>query len=184
MSLFVLHDGSLGDLVSTWKNNWGLFGNYIALAVTYAVYDNLTFAALGLLSPFTYQIVMQLRLVVTAITWQVLFQKRLSMRQWCSIVVISSAIAFFNANEAASQPDPVSTNDDDETTVWAERTAGILLALVQILCTVLAGVANEYFIKKKASTVPLNLQNCFMFVWCFFILVSIYWTTIPSDLLM
>eukprot|EP00750_Incisomonas_marina_P016809 INCI19567.2.p1 GENE.INCI19567.2~~INCI19567.2.p1 ORF type:complete len:124 (+),score=24.43 INCI19567.2:128-499(+) len=123
---------------------------------------------------------MQLRLVVTALLWQLLFQKRLGIRQWGAVLLISVSIALFNLLDTSNTSNTPSKSDiQDADSVAAEsalvdnpalvaeivarRTFGVALALVQIVCTVLAGIACEYFLKdKKSSGVSINLQNCFM----------------------
>ena len=65
VGFFLAADGSARDLVALWGRNWALCGKYLALAVLYAAYDNLSFTVLGLLSPYAYQVLMQLRLVAT-----------------------------------------------------------------------------------------------------------------------
>lgn len=178
---FLATDGSLCDLArQTWAN-LQLFGKYFGLSILYAGYDNLTFAVLAMLSPFTYQVLMQLRLVVTALLWQLLFQKRLGMRQWGAVLLISVSISLFNLlDNTSNNPNTSSqsgTQDGDDVAaesaqidnpvlvaeIVARRAFGVALALVQVMCAVLAGIACEYFLKdKKSSGVSINLQNCFM----------------------
>ena len=162
---FLSADGGFADFVNGWRNNIPLFGKYFVLAVLYAAFDNLTFATLALLSPYSYQVVMQLRLVVTALLWQLLFRKKLSMRQWMSVAMISLAVAVFNTTESRAADDAPAAEDADAPEAVAKRTLGVFLAFLQILCAVCAGIACEYLLKNKGSSgVPLNLQNCFMYV--------------------
>jgi drug/metabolite transporter (DMT)-like permease len=178
---FLAVDGSAVDLARQWRAHTALFGKYFGLAVLYAVYDNLTFAALALLSPYTYQIVQQLRLVLTAVLWQLLFRRRLQCREWVAIAVISVTVALFNVSESAaasendagggSGSDGVAVDDDADddsgglgkggahsaaaaaavVEAVAKRALGVALALVQILCAVTAGVVCEYFLKNQST---------------------------------
>jgi hypothetical protein len=201
VGLFLQADGSPPDLVRQWRRNCWLWGKYAVLAALYAAYDNLTFVALSLLSPYVYQVVMQLRLVATALLWQLLFSRRLSAPQWLSIATISVAVAAFNLEEvarAAGHSDGAASSDEhagdgggtpvavgaagavaaaaaartadladatSSTAALAHRSLGVTVALLQILCAVAAGVACEYLLKnRRTAQVPLNLQNCFMYV--------------------
>ena len=173
IGFFLVADGTASDLVRQCKENGSLFAKYMVLAMLYAAYDNLSLVGLSLLSPYSYQIIMQLRLVTTAILWQLLFRKPLGHLQWIAMIVISAAVAIFNLNEGQSgaTDSSIETETEGENNVasvvtgLALRTAGILVSLTQISCAVLAGIFCEYLLKhKNSSTVPLNLQNCFMCV--------------------
>jgi len=102
-------------------------------------------------------VLMQLRIVLTGVIYQVLFSKRLNRNQWISIVLIAIGCMIKEATKLSSA-----------TGVTANLSAWLLLAC-QMLCSVLAGVYNEVLLKSDAGArsanikVTTNLQNAFMY---------------------
>uniref|UniRef100_A0A0A9XRS3 CMP-sialic acid transporter 1 n=1 Tax=Lygus hesperus TaxID=30085 RepID=A0A0A9XRS3_LYGHE len=71
------------------KNNSKVFALYLIPASLYCLYNNLSFVNLSRFDPTTYFVVLQLRVVVTGVIFQILFKKQLSQKQWVSLFLLT-----------------------------------------------------------------------------------------------
>ena len=58
-------------------------------AFLYCLYNNLTFQNLKIFDPTTYFMFMQLRLLMTGVIYQFLFNRKLSGKQWISLLILT-----------------------------------------------------------------------------------------------
>eukprot|EP01063_Lacrimia_lanifica_P001536 TRINITY_DN10778_c0_g2_i1.p1 TRINITY_DN10778_c0_g2~~TRINITY_DN10778_c0_g2_i1.p1 ORF type:complete len:354 (+),score=146.00 TRINITY_DN10778_c0_g2_i1:79-1062(+) len=155
--MFVQSDGTLGEMVQQFQANLPLFYRYFLPAMSYVVYDNLTFINLSFTDPVTYVVLMQMRIAVTGIVWSIFFGKPLNKNQWIAIGLLTLAcLTQKGVDIAAANVDFVS----------------ILLICFQIGCGVFSSVFNELLLKEKGS-VGVNLQNVFMYTHS--IMCNIFW---------
>ncbi|XP_037072885.1 UDP-galactose transporter senju-like [Pollicipes pollicipes] len=130
---------------------------YTVPAGLYCVYNILTFTNLAAFDPTTYFLLLQLRVVVTGVTFQVLFKKKLTSRQWLSLLLLTVGCIIKQLNTG-----PASASSSD----WLRGifSFNIILILVQVFCSCFAGVYNEYLLKHQAVEVHIMLQNMFLYV--------------------
>ena len=131
-----------------------LFVRYFLPAASYVVYDNMMFFCLERLDPVTYVILMQLRLPVTAITWQSVFGRRLSIVQWGGLVMVMSACMLQRSTAQQNA-------GDGKGGYKGELLLGFAGVVVQIGCGVFSSVYNEFMLKK--GDISVHLQNVFMY---------------------
>ncbi|XP_066590928.1 UDP-galactose transporter senju isoform X3 [Prorops nasuta] len=62
---------------------------YMIPSILYCLYNNLAFVNLAEFDPTTYYILLQFRVVVTGIIFQLVFKKYLSMKQWISLFILT-----------------------------------------------------------------------------------------------
>lgn len=134
-----------------------LFFLYFIPSGLYCVYNNLAFVSLINYDPTTYYILLQLRMVVTGVMYEVVFKRRLTRMQWLSLVLITVGCLVKNSSHYASAP--ASANQPS-----SYLSAGIFWILVQILCSCFAGVYTEFLVKDTGAHVHLMIQNVFMYV--------------------
>lgn len=162
-SLNVCHDGTVINKKS-WiqlvKENKSLFLYYMIPSFLYSVYNNLTFTNLKTFDPATYYLLLQFRVVVTAITFQVLFDKRLSTPQWASLstVTLGCIVQQLPTLMVRSKESSGAVSGDD--TYVFDR----ILILIQVFCSCFAGVYNEKLLKVRGKDLPVMVQNVFMYV--------------------
>lgn len=142
------------SLVYELVSNPRLFALYFIPSGLYCLYNNLAFVSLVNYDPTTYYIMLQLRMVVTGVMYEVVFKRRLSRMQWLSLFLITIGCLVKNgssitASALSSQP---------------LLSAGIFWILVQILCSCFAGVYTEFLVKDTGANVHLMVQNVFMYV--------------------
>lgn len=149
---------------------------YFVPAFLYCLYNNLAFVNLSTFDPTTYYLLLQLRVVITGVLFQVIFKKSLSRKQWLSLFLLTLGCMLKQWNFSL----PSSTSNDDtgkdpaeaavDGTFRGKNISGFdlsfsaILILVQTVCSCLAGVYNEYLLKGKGSDINIYVQNVFMYL--------------------
>lgn len=123
---------------------------YAVPSFLYAVYNNMTFLNLNLFHAGTYQVFMQTRILFTGILFSVLLRQALTLRKWVALLLLMVGVAskYFS-------PDTLELN------------AYVLLMLFQAFLSSLAGVYNEYALKKERH-LSIHQQNFFMYLYALF----------------
>ena len=129
---------------------------YLVPALLYCVYNNLAFVNLTHFDPTTYFLLLQFRIVITGVLFQVIFKKWLSLVQWLSLIILTMGCVLkqieFDWNEAPKL----------DTKKFLSF--NILLVILQSCCSCFAGVYNEYLLKKKDALVDIHVQNIYMYL--------------------
>ena len=88
--LFFLHfrNGPTKLFSESWKHK-KILAYYMVPAFLYCLYNNLTFQNLKIFDPTTYFMFMQMRLLMTGVIYQFLFNRKLSGRQWISLLILT-----------------------------------------------------------------------------------------------
>ena len=120
-------------------------------AFLYCFYNNLAFTNLAIFDPTTYFMFMQTRLLLTGFIYQFLFAKKLSCKQWISLLILTFGCMLQKMDTFTLEKSPILT--------------GIFLISIQVCCSVFAGVYNEYIIKKVAPPdVDIMIHNVYMYL--------------------
>ena len=151
-----------------------VFLKYFIPSFLYCLYNNLTFINLSSYDPTTYFLLLQFRVVVTGVVFQILFSKRLSKIQWASLLLLTFGCVIKQLSYSKSH----SSIKSDESFEFSDYlNTSLLLILVQVFSSCFAGVYNEYLLKDKDSNVDIMVQNMFMYIdsiICNIFLLSIY----------
>ncbi|XP_031567968.1 UDP-galactose transporter senju-like [Actinia tenebrosa] len=126
---------------------------YMIPAFLYCLYNNLAFVNLGAYDPTTYYLLLQFRVVVTGVIFQILFSKQLSRSQWISLLLLTIGCIIKQLN-FSGQSDGISFKLD----------YNLVLILVQVFCSCFAGVYNEYLLKGRSGEAPIMVQNVYMYI--------------------
>ncbi|KAL0880940.1 hypothetical protein ABMA27_002104 [Loxostege sticticalis] len=150
--------------------NYKLLLLYFIPSLLYCFYNNLAFINLQHYDPTSYYILLQFRVVLTALLFQFLFKKNLTFIQWISLAILTTGCMIKNFDAASVQ----SNGDSD---LWSRLFNIYFLSInFQNFCSCLAGTYNEYLLKTQGSSVDIFLQNVFMYldsVICNFIILMI-----------
>ncbi|XP_022232640.2 UDP-galactose transporter senju [Drosophila obscura] len=177
-------DNNLRSLVRDVHKDRNVLALYMVPAFLYCFYNNLAFVNLATFDPTTYYLLLQLRVVVTGILFQIIFKKYLSQRQWISLILLTLGCMlkqvdfsgfYSDANDdsesAAIQAIPSNSNHTvDHHQVHGKNMSGFdfslsaVFILAQTICSCLAGVYNEYLLKDKGADVNIFVQNVFMYL--------------------
>ncbi|XP_017063141.1 UDP-galactose transporter senju [Drosophila eugracilis] len=176
-------DNNLRSLVRDVHKDRNVLALYMVPAFLYCLYNNLAFVNLATFDPTTYYLLLQLRVVVTGILFQIIFKKYLSQRQWISLILLTLGCMMKQVDFGSFYSD---TNDDSESAaiqqqqllnhtsidkqVHGKNMSGFdfslsaVFILAQTICSCLAGVYNEYLLKDKGADVNIFVQNVFMYL--------------------
>ncbi|CAH3155852.1 unnamed protein product [Porites evermanni] len=162
-----LRQVTLGEFIGHVRSNTKVLLLYIVPAFMYCLYNNLAFVNLANYDPTTYYLLLQFRVVVTGVIFQILFNKQLSGQQWFSLLLLTSGcivkqIKYENLTTAGSS---FSLRFD----------VHLILILVQVFCSCFAGVYNEYLLKGRSGDVPFMVQNFFMYLDSIFCNIAVLW---------
>jgi len=138
-----------------------VLGLYFVPAALYCLYNNLSFVSLSYFNPTTYFMFMQTRLLLTGLIYQILFSKKLSSKQWGSLLLLTIG-CMIHAGGTAKESQGSTTGIT--ATSWAVIGLGLAFIFTQVLCSVFAGVYNEYLIKGKGADIDIMIQNVFMYL--------------------
>ncbi|XP_040575944.1 UDP-galactose transporter senju [Lepeophtheirus salmonis] len=133
-----------------------LLAYYFLPSFQYAIYNNLTFINLSIFDPTTYFILLQIRLILTGVIYQVIFKKYLTRKQWFSLIILTIGCMIQRMDISSSSQISSRIN-------FGEKGWGLHLILFQALCSVFAGVYNEYIIKSKGKDTEISMQNIYMY---------------------
>ncbi|XP_011500395.1 PREDICTED: CMP-sialic acid transporter 1 [Ceratosolen solmsi marchali] len=128
---------------------------YMVPSSLYCLYNNLSFVNLAAFDPPTYFLLLQLRVVITGIIFQIVFKKKLSSKQWIALILLTLGCMIKHLNLDYN-------NAFSQTTLHLN--INIVFIFIQTICSCLAGVYNEYLLKGEAANVNIFVQNVFMYV--------------------
>lgn len=138
--------------------NYKLLLLYFVPSLLYCFYNNLAFINLSHYDPTSYYVLLQFRVVLTAILFQCLFKKKLTYMQWISLAILTLGCMIKSFDAATVQ-------SNGATDVWSQIFNIYFLSIhFQNFCSCLAGTYNEYLLKSQGSSVDIFLQNVFMYL--------------------
>ncbi|XP_069171710.1 UDP-galactose transporter senju isoform X2 [Procambarus clarkii] len=163
--IIFLKDNRLSTLIADMRTHLRVLGLYMVPALLYCLYNNLAFVNLAAFDPTTYFLLLQLRVVVTGISFQVVFKKQLSRRQWVSLLILTVGCIVKQLSSIKKQEISPTQPESTYTTFFlnfASLHTGLML--VQVFCSCLAGVYNEKLLKDTGVEVHIMVQNVFMYI--------------------
>lgn len=138
---------------------------YFVPAGLYCLYNNLQFENLANYDPTTYYLLLQFRVVVTGVVFQLVFQKQLSHIQWLSLLFLTFGCIVKEYGRTSNKTAQATAGPAQATGIfWSYFDIHLFLILVQVFCSCFAGVYNEYLLKGKGVDIHIMMQNVFMYV--------------------
>ncbi|XP_041469047.1 UDP-galactose transporter senju-like [Lytechinus variegatus] len=165
-TVLALHRFSFHGVVKDVLRNTRVLALYFIPAFLYAVFNNLTFLNLTKFDPTSYSILMQIKIVISGVVYQVLFDRKLSGKQWLSLVFLMFGCMMNQLNPAyfaSYKPNGTSQLTEDSQSSLLTFNPAIIFILLQLLCSTIAGVYTELLIKHHSKGLDLWIQNIFMY---------------------
>ena len=151
---------------------------YFIPSFLYCLYNNLTFVNLSSYDPTTYFLLLQFRVVITGVVFQMLFDKRLTRHQWFSLILLTFGCIIKQINYSSSSSASSSSSTDFNMSTYLN--INLFLILLQVLCSCFAGVYNEYILKEKDNQVSRFLFVFFFFWFLVFVLFNMLKSSIEK----
>lgn len=119
-------------------------------ALLYAVHNNIIFVALELLSPVTYQLFNNIKIVTTGLVFRLFLNRPLRLHQWMAVVLLPLSMCVTQLGSGGGSG-------------TEQVLQGFLWMLALSSCSAFAGVYNEFLLKngKPASLMWKNMQLYF-----------------------
>ncbi len=169
----------MGDLVATLSAHLPVMCRYLVSAALYCAYNNLSYVSLAVFDPTTYFMFLQVRLLLTGVVYQCLFDRRLTRTQWGSLLLVTVGCMVQKmelpqeTHKPTASPDSSSPNgnlaegvvveEEEEESKLLTVGFGLVFILIQVCCSVFAGVYNEKLLKTHGD-LHIMAQNAFMYV--------------------
>jgi solute carrier family 35 (UDP-sugar transporter), member A1/2/3 len=139
---------------------------YLVPAFLYCLYNNLAFHNLSVFDPTTYYLLLQLRVVITGVLFQIIFKKYLSRKQWFSLILLTMGcmvkqISFGETDSVITTTDEAKVPKNNH---GFDLSINAVFILIQTVCSCLAGVYNEHLLKDQGKDINIYIQNVFMYV--------------------
>ncbi|XP_014271305.1 UDP-galactose transporter senju [Halyomorpha halys] len=150
------------SIVSETSRNTRVAALYFVPAGLYCIYNNLSYINLSTFDPTTYFLALQLRVVATGVVFQVIFNKKLSGKQWFSLVLLTAGCMLKVINFGDAPVEIAQQAQGKQLSLSASFSS--MLLLLQVACSCLAGVYNEYLLKSHSENLSLYLQNIFQYL--------------------
>jgi len=144
--------GPAHSLALDFRRNSSFVGLYLLPAALYCVHNNLTFVALSMFDPPAYFILMQFRLVVTALVYRAMFKKKFSKHQGTALLFVACGCGL---------------KEMPKLVLFSQAQVPILgwgIIVLQIICATFAGMYVESLLKRKTKNISIHLQNIFMYI--------------------
>lgn len=149
--IFVVRN-SWSEFKSSFWEGRHLLAYYFVPAVLYCLYNNLQFTSLSWFDPTSYFVLMQFRVVITGVLFQFIFRKKLTRMQWLSLILLTMGciVKRLQANDIGK--------------VSLDLNIYVVLIVIQVFSSCLAGVYNEYILKNQGVDTPVMVQNVFLYL--------------------
>lgn len=143
---------SFSELIQEVKSGKNLIWYYMVPAVLYCLYNNLLYVSLSGFDPASYYVLMQFRMVITGVLFQIIFKKQLKKMQWISLIILTIGCIIkqlkLNGSEGLS----------------FEVNIYLFFIFAQMLCSCFAGVYTESILKTRGLGVSVMVQNVFFYI--------------------
>lgn len=159
-SLFYFKDHNVASMVASISGDIKVMGLYLVPALLYCVSNNVFFLSISYFNPTTYAMFLQIRLLLTGVIYQILFKTSLTGKQWLSLLVLTLGCMV----HAAGGGGTVSGKSEEGQESAMHLAFGSVFILIQIMCSVFAGVYNEYIIKGEGVNLHIMIHNIFMYI--------------------
>ncbi|XP_069948314.1 UDP-galactose transporter senju isoform X4 [Cherax quadricarinatus] len=186
-----LKDNEVSTLISNMKQHLHVMGLYMVPALLYCLYNNLAFVNLAAFDPTTYFLLLQLRVVLTGIIFQVVFKKQLSRYQWVSLIILTLGCVIKQLSSIKKEEvSPTHTVSILTTLLSNVVSLHIFLMLVQvwqlsviaiILNNAAVGIVTSFFLRSlnsilKTFASALELMFTAVLSWIIFGIPIDWWT--------
>ncbi|CAF1599047.1 unnamed protein product [Rotaria magnacalcarata] len=133
---------------------------YAVPGLLYFINNNLAVHMQLQMDPASYQILSNFKIATTAILYRIIIKHKLSQQQWFAVALLFSGGLFYSLGNVTNS----AVLSMDNTTKMFIRPLGLPMILLYCTLSGLAGVYNEWILKKY-YTQSLHLQNIYLYTY-------------------
>jgi len=148
--------GALGVIRRAPLKTWALFS---VPSMIYSVGNNLDMLCNQYMDSAMFQVLVQLKILTTAVLWRIAFQTPLEWRKWVALGLLTTGGA------AAALPSGALSSGEDGAAqqTMSIKPFGMVLIFCYTMCSGLAGVYTEYIYKVTSFEESIHFQNFTMY---------------------
>ena len=133
---------------------------YSIPGLLYFINNNLAVHMQLQMDPASYQILSNFKIVTTAVLYRLIIKQKLSRQQWCAISLLFFGGLFYSLGNISHATQP--QQSAHQVTRMYIRPLGLPMVLIYCTLSGLAGVYNEWILKKHYSE-SLHVQNIYLY---------------------
>ncbi|KAH9523043.1 hypothetical protein Btru_065588 [Bulinus truncatus] len=160
-AILFIKDHSIRNLFEDIIKHRKVFFLYFIPAALYCLYNNLQFVNLSAYDPTTYYLLLQFRVVVTGVIFQIIFKKQLSRIQWASLLILTVGCIIKEIRHDVSNAHSLTATPGSFIDYLDIH---LLFIMFQVFSSCFAGVYNEYLLKDTGAEVHIMMANVFMYM--------------------
>ncbi|KAK0043366.1 UDP-galactose transporter senju [Biomphalaria pfeifferi] len=160
-AVIFIKDHSIKSLFEDIVKHRKVFVLYFIPAALYCLYNNLQFVNLSAYDPTTYYLLLQFRVVVTGVIFQLIFKKQLSRIQWASLLILTLGCIIKEVRHDVSSAQAMSSTASSFVDYLDIH---LLFIMFQVFSSCFAGVYNEFLLKDTGADVHIMMANVFMYL--------------------
>ncbi|KAI3380046.1 hypothetical protein SNEBB_002056 [Seison nebaliae] len=126
---------------------------YFPPAFCYYINNNLAVYMQKMMDAATYQLQSNLKILTTAICYQLILRKKLTRKEWFSLILLFLATTYHSASHF--------NNKDDHS--FHINLTGIIFIIIYSTISGIAGTYTEYILKKNRN-INIFLQNIYLYI--------------------
>ncbi|XP_053574569.1 probable UDP-sugar transporter protein SLC35A4 [Bombina bombina] len=151
VSLLLIWDRKSTEVLLSWR----LALPYTLPALLYCVNNNLVVHMQHFMDPSSFQVLSNLKIVSTALLYSLFLNQRLSINKWFALFLLLAAGVFYSYGGIQGVE-----NLSPDTHLYVTLT-GLFLMLLYCVISGLSAVYTEIIL--KTQSIPLNMQNIFLY---------------------
>mmetsp|Transcript_7271 Transcript_7271/g.14421 ORF Transcript_7271/g.14421 Transcript_7271/m.14421 type:complete len:422 (+) Transcript_7271:360-1625(+) len=169
LTLYSLQTGSIFvDLPAEVRRNREFNVHVLGPSLLLALYNNLFFLALGMMTPVTLTILLQTKLVMTAFLNATFLGAEVTSGQWLAIVILLAGCTVKSLNlfpTWSALPAGIYPGHTESVNFLHTPAQGYLVVGMQVVCGSMAGVSLEKLLKDKETDMSLNAKQIVYSFW-------------------
>ena len=129
----------------------------------YSISNILAYSTTGLLGSTNYQLFSNMKVIITAVVFRLVMEKKLKVIQWFSLILLTIALLVASDKKVNTNNNSIEEEEGEKKSF----TIGLILMVVASFCAAGAGIYSEFQLK-NAKQHPM-LQNLVLYFWsCLF----------------
>ena len=137
-------------------------------AFIYSINNNLNLITVQYMDPGSMQILIQFKIITTALLWWCWFKKNIDKQQWISLIMLcfgSMLVALPHDINHINHPQDIINNNNNNNEMYVIWPFGPIFILIQVSLSPIAGIYTEWMLKNKGESRSIFVDSLLMYFW-------------------